>query len=219
MEKLTFNVVSTLILALGAATTTAYAVGSGMYLGGQLGSSNTHNVVRNVQTNSIPATIAVRPKNTGLGERLFLGYQFNEYAGMEAGFTHYAASDYNVPATVSCNNPALRENAFDLVGKGIIPFSTSGFSVFAKAGLAVVSTGMSGSLNTNTTLNACGSSTSNNTVRPTVGIGAGYDLSQNWVADLSWARVLPGGQVKAADLVAVGVSYHFVDKMCGSFLC
>src|SRR4029078_6679873 len=31
----------------------------------------------------------------GLGGRAFAGYNFNEYLGVEAGFTHYAKSKYS----------------------------------------------------------------------------------------------------------------------------
>lgn len=208
-----------LAIVLFCLATQSYAAAEGFYAGVQLGISNTHN---NPQTiyydNGTPATpTPVSPTNTGLGGRFFGGYNFNQYAAYEMGYTHYAPSTYSVPTSVAVNNPAIRTNSFDLEGKGMFTIGAIGLGVFGKAGLALITTGQSGILQNS----AANSSSNGNTtsVRPLIGLGVSYDLSQNWVTDLSWTRVLSGGGIKSADLIAIGFSYHWVDKYCGQFLC
>src|SRR5690348_14145117 len=86
-------------------TTLAHATSTGWYVGAQLGESNTHNKKQTVYTVSgKPPTLIVSPSNTGMGERLFFGYNFNQYAAFETGYTHYAASTYSVPASAGIVN-------------------------------------------------------------------------------------------------------------------
>jgi len=181
-----------------------YAISNGPYFGFQAGSTNTHYTASQTTTAS--------PSNTGIGARLFLGYNFNPYAAIEGGFTHYAASTFNNVSNTA-NKPTIRENAFDFVGKGIYPISTSGFAVFAKAGLSVMRVSYAGSLNTS----GNGSTTTN--ARPIIGVGASYDINQHLVTDLSWTRVLSGGSVQSADFMSLGIAYHITDEQCGQFLC
>jgi hypothetical protein len=224
INKIKFMSISVITLGL---VTTANAVSTGWYAGGQLGATNTHNQTRTVYTTSgTPPTLSVKPSNTGMGERVFGGYNFNPYAAFEFGYTHYGASTYSVPASAGiCNDPAIRTSGFDMEGKGILPAFDSGFALFGKAGFSLMRVSMSGSLSPNNSMvTGCSSSGGNNggttmSARPLVGIGTSYDLSQNWVTELSWTHVLSGGGVKAADFVAIGIAYHWVDKYCGQFLC
>lgn len=211
-------------IALALGFTTAYAaVGEGMYMGLQVGATNTHNKERTIIGNGTPpATAVVKPSNTGVGARIFAGYNINQYAAIEGGFTHYATSTYNTPTSVTCNNPSIQQNAFDLEGKGMM--SVWNFGVFGKAGMSVMRQKFSGSLvnSGSSIVSPCGGgggSSSTTTVRPLVGLGVSYDLTQNWVMDLSWTRVLPGSGVEAADFVGLGIAYHIVDRKCGQFLC
>jgi hypothetical protein len=94
-----------------------------------------------------------------------------------------------------------------------LPISNTGLGVFGKLGLGIAYTSKGGSL-------VPPQSNANNTyARPLIGVGASYDLTQNWVADLSWTRLTKGGAFQNADLIALGVAYHFTDKYCGQFLC
>lgn len=191
-------------------STTAFSTGAGFYMGAQLGMSNTNNQMRTVLTTP---SVTVQPKNTGPGGRIFAGYGINQYAAFEGGFTRYAPSTYNVTASGLSSNPTIRENGVDIVAKGMYPIYS--FAVFGKAGVAFIRQSLAGSLNGNAG-QANGTSTF---VRPTAALGVSYDFSQNWVAELSYSRVFKGGNFENADLVTLGVSYHFVDVYCGQFLC
>jgi opacity protein-like surface antigen len=201
----------------------AYATGEGFYLGAGAGPTKVHAKSQTFTTNNVPPTmITISPSTSGIGERLFLGVQFNTYAAIEAGFAHYGTATYKIPdgENVACNNPSIRQNSFDIEGKGIYPFSNSGFDVYAKAGMAVVYAGSSGSLESNGGTNPCSTGTSSKaSARPLFGIGASYDLTPQWVAALEYTRYNGGGNVNTADFVALQISYHWVDKYCGQFLC
>lgn len=96
------------------------------------------------------------------------------------------------------------------------------FDVYAKGGAAYVYIKNSGAFSQpdyTTIPYSSGSSTTKTKFAPTYGLGVDYLLSQNWLADLSWTRLQVGNTVSSIDLYALGISYHFVDKYCGQFLC
>ncbi len=252
--------VGCLMLSMSAG---AYAAAAGFYVGGQVGRTNTHNLPKSLQAGTfpivapqpvpiVPPTITsttVTPSNTGVGGRLYVGYNLSEYFAMEMGFTHYASSTYTVPSSpqllagnpvgTPTATPGINVNAFDFVAKGMLPIASSGFGVFGKAGVSILKQGMAGTFtsyyNTNigtttvTSPNGLISTTyqgsfvkANTTTaffRPTAAIGAYYDLSQNWQVDFTLSRVFGGGGLQNTDLYSLGFSYHFVDKYCGQFLC
>ncbi len=192
----------------------AYATGEGFYFGTMLGVTNLHG---QQQTGTIPTTpptvVTLKPDSSGVGIRLFLGGNFNKYFGMEGGFTYFSSGKYKT--TVVTNNIRTRAGSVDLLGKGMLPIAESGFGIFGKAGLAYVNTSTTGSIG--------GFSISrqrNSTVRPELAIGASYDITQRWVADLSYTTILYNSTyVKNPSFTALGISYHFVDEYCGQFLC
>ncbi len=208
--------VSALIMA-SSFIIAAHATKPGFYLGAQAGVTNLHNQTQTVQTGlSSPATQSVSPGNTGIGERFYLGVGINKYAAAEFGYTHYAPSSYNVSPSAIVNTPSIRENGIDLVGKAMYPIQN--FVVFAKLGGIMMFKSYSGSLQPISPSEPRLAATNN--FHPLIGVGASYDMTQNWVADISWTRALKGGNgFQNADFMSVGISYHFVDEYCGQFLC
>lgn len=207
---------SALIITSSVFTGT-FAIGPGFYLGAQAGFTNTNNTTQTVQTGlSSPATQSVSPSNTGMGERFFLGVGINKYAAAELGYTHYAPSTYKTSPSAIVNTPAIRENGIDLVGKVMYPIQR--FNVFGKLGAIMMYRSMSGSLQPIPPATSTFKAT--NSFRPLIGLGANYELTQHWVAELGWSRALKGGNgFQNADFTYLGISYHFVDEYCGQFLC
>lgn len=194
----------------------AYAIADGAYLGIQAGLSKAHYKTQIAQFPS--GTVLAQPKNNGFGGRVFGGYQFNPYAGVEAGLMRFSETRFDVPNSVAtCSEPTIRVTSIDIMGKGIWP-AFGDFTVFGKAGVALTFLNKSKTLITGTS-SGCSSKKTSFVAHPIASIGAGYALSQNWEVDLSWTRLFGGGQLSATDLYAVGFSYHFVDKYCGQFLC
>ncbi len=197
--------------------TVAQAIGPGFYLGAQAGVTNLNNTAQAVQTGvASPATQTVTPSNTGIGERFYLGVGINKYAAAELGYTHYAPSTYKTSPSTIVNTPAIRENGIDLVGKAMYPIRS--FAVFAKLGATEISKSYSGSLQPISPTAPRLAAT--NSFHPMIGLGVNYEITQNWVAELSWTRALKGGNgFQNADFTSLGISYHFVDEFCGQFLC
>jgi opacity protein-like surface antigen len=205
-----------------------YAVGSGLYFGTNLGVTNLHNKNQTIQFDDIGDTVSSQADNNGFGIRLFLGYNVNPYAAWELGFSHYGSTTYGgIPTFIAANKPSVHEYGFDTEVKGIMPVSK--FGVYGKLGVAYLRKSDSGSLASCKPTDAnpfpCSltssltTGTQANAFRPLLGIGVSYDLSQNWVADLSGTRVTKGSGIQSADFFALGISYHVVDEYCGQFLC
>jgi hypothetical protein len=206
-----------LLILLGNATTLAHATAPGFYVGAQAGSTNLNNKAQTVQTGlSAPATQLVMPSNTGIGERFFIGTGINPYAAAELGYTYYAPSTYKPSPSNLANTPSIRENGVDLVAKIMYPIQKT--AVFGKVGVIRISKSVSGSLQPLSPTEPRLKTTMS--YHPLIGIGASYDLTPSWVADISWTRALKGGNgFQNADFIGIGISYHFVDRYCGQFLC
>lgn len=225
------------VLAMGIVSS-AYAIGPGGYLGVEAGKTFTNNLPVSLQTTNTPVTPAVplgsetvRPTNSGVGGRIFFGYNVTQYWGFEGGFTHYALTSYTVPARPylaignPVGDPAISTNGFDFDGKAMFSIPYIGIGAFIRAGFAIIKVGKAGTLITTaqtiapyTAQNIVGAR-ANTYLRPTLGIGFTYDFNQNWQMRLGASRVFGGGGMESADLVGLGISYHFVDKYCGQFLC
>lgn len=232
---------------------TAYAVGQGFYFGGMLGQTNLHGQTVNLNvpeqnftcqgvTFSASGEGEIMPQSKGIGSRIFLGGNFNQYAGLEFGFAYYTPISYKttiqnlvindetILTNTNINNNLLTHAySFDIMGKGMLPISNSGFSVFFKGGGAYIKTNTTGNFE-----NTCGIPTSTfnyitekiigerstSTVRPIAALGISYDITQRWVVDLSYTRLFYNSTyVKNPDFIAMGISYHLVDQYCGQFLC
>lgn len=207
------------VLAASTTLTAAYAVNSGMYLGLITGPASNTGGTQNVQLQGSTATVPATPKSKQWGASVLVGYQINHYAGVEGGFHYFSTINYttNPSNAPLCSGATARIRDLYIAGKGILPLGD--FSLFAKGGAAVVYQTLSGSLSENGKNGQCGTTAYSNKVKPVFAVGAGYDLSQSWVADVSWTRVMVGGVPGNADMLGVGISYHFTDRYCGQFLC
>jgi hypothetical protein len=195
------------IIALGMASTT-YAVGPGFYTGIQMGMTNTHNARKSLPA---PTGPLVSPSTTGVGARFFIGDDITRYFGIELGLTRYGTANYKADTG---DTGSTHTNAFDFEGKGMFPFTTSGVSLFGKLGFTYLRASDSGKLV------ARGDSSVNSGLRALVGVGISYDLSQNWVVDLSGTRAISkSSTLPSANFAALGIAYHITDKYCGQFLC
>lgn len=241
------SVIATGLAAWGLSMS-AFATGEGFYMGGLLGLTTVNNQPVSLETGFVPLVncttnngvttcgtgtavfgppLKVSPSNSGYGMRLFGGYNLNNYFAMEFGYAAYGSSTYKigtpVPPLISGNpqnNPGVRTSAIDFVGKGAFSFWV--LNAFLKAGIAVGRQSESGSLVTtysNAKQQYILASSTNTTVRPTAAIGVGWDITPNWVAELTYSRIFGGSGFQTADMYGVGVSYHFVDIYCGQFLC
>lgn len=204
-----------ILAAISSVACNAYAVRPGFYMGLQGGpATNDATSVQSKTLNPPPVMVTANPTSNQFGTHGYLGYKMNDYVGSEFGFTYFSTIAYNT-SQQTCSSTNARVRDFDAMGRLSYPFN--GFEPFVKAGAAAVFTMTSGGLNSGP--NDCGKTQYNNNVRPIASLGVGYDLNQNWVMDASATRLWAPGSISSMTYFALGISYHFVDKYCGQFLC
>ncbi len=195
----------------------AHAVARGFYLGMNFGPATNGGKTQNINATSPPVhglVVPANPRSQQFGVGLFLGNQINPYVGFEGGTTLFTNIGYKATRSYRNTNPSAtaRVRVLHLGVKGILPFKET-FDVFAKGGIGIVYETTSGALNQS------GKSTYKTSFRPAVSFGGSYYFDQSWVGDVSLNYLQVGSFVKNVTYLAVGFSYHFVDRYCGQFLC
>ena len=195
-----------------------FATGSGFFWGLSLGPANNNGSNQQAQLANSNNTTTVSPKAQQFGYRLFLGYMPSQYAGFELGATFFSSIKY-VPHQnqTLCGSAEARLRDFELLVKGDYPFHQS-FSLSGKAGAAFTYQTEGGALDPSST-GTCGHSTYLSKAVPAFALGLSYDLTQNWVTELGIHDVEAGGKIGRMTMYAISLSYHFVDRYCGQFLC
>ena len=140
-----------------------------------------------------------------------MGYKISNYGGVEGGLSYFSTIRYDTNGVATLYQPSARVRDFDLLGAGYIPLR-GGFELFGKGGVAITYETTSSAFNN-------GNSNYQTKFRPTISLGISYDITPSWVADLSVNRLMVGGIIKNVDMLAFGISYHFVDRYCCQFLC
>lgn len=201
----------------GSLASTAYAVAPGFYMGLMLGPATNTSGTQEAVIEDSTATTPVTPRSNQFGTRVFMGYKINTYAGVEGGVSLFSKINYNTKNVPTCTTPSVRVRDLDVAGKGTLPWGD--FDVFVKAGVAYAYITESGAFFLPKPGETCGQNHYISGFKPTVSAGASYTLSQSWVTDISWNRIMVGGIPKNIDFYGIGISYHFVDRYCGQFLC
>lgn len=205
------------ILSLSTLTSLSFAATTGAYVGGGLGGSR-------LETSNnflFPKGSSDQSRQIGgLGGRVFGGYNFNQYVGVEAGLAHYAQSKYDSRVTGFSDQVKYNMNAFDVVGKGYLPLGESGFNLYGFGGAALVNSKFENNvqfIGANHNVKK-----TQNKVRPIVGIGASYDIPQtNLTTNLEYSHIQGTGNTKItnglvnssaipnADMVTLNLAYNF----------
>jgi len=224
--KMTAIVLS--VLSFPALTGLAHAANPGAYAGLGLGASILETPKQQLfQQNNNPHSAASYSRG-GLGGRVFGGYNYNQYLGVEAGYSRYANSKYKGISASKLPNGSTKNSsinysmsAFDLVGKGYLPIGESNFNVYGLAGAAYVKSTTQYkngkvALDSKVTAPADGSKT-NSKVRPIIGAGASYNIPQtSVVTNVEYSHIQGSGNVRtspsaipSADLLTLNVAYNF----------
>lgn len=175
--------------------------------------------------NSDMGTFATSTSNDrgGVGGRVFGGYNFNQYFGLEAAYATYASSkdklSINIPGLMTGSGSIKwTESALSLVGKVYLPIQNSQFNLYALGGAAEVFSSVKGSANIQSIYGSFSSSDTTKTraLRPTYGLGASYDINQQLATQLEVSRIQGRGNLKTddhaianADLVTLNLAYKF----------
>lgn len=209
MKKVTLAVAA---LALSASIS-AVAANTGAYVGLGLGGSRLD--TPNLNPN-FPNSRYTQDRG-GLGERIFAGYNFNQYVGAEMGLANYAQSKYklSVPGVGSAQ-AKYNMQALELVAKGYMPVPNSGFNFYALGGLALVNSKVQLNERSDVVGNLGTENTTTRKVRPVVGVGTSYDINQQVTTSLEYSHIQGTGNLKDsnkaipnADMLSLNVSYNF----------
>lgn len=183
----------------------ANATTPGFYATGQLGYAYTHlkDKLNPLSNNK------VKIDNGALAGRLGVGYQLNQNLAVELGYLQLA--NQNVKGLVGVNSVKVKQHAFDVAAKGILPINDK-FNAYAKLGVAYLTTTAKG---TSTPVflykTASGTSDTHHNWAPEVGLGVSYNFTPNVFVDTSWTHIHPTGKNKPGniDFAAVGIGYSF----------
>ncbi len=198
IKKITITIMGVATLGM---TTLAMGVASlpvGWYLEGNLGVSKISDVSYAPNTSI---------SSTGLGWNINGGYKFMPYFAAEIGYTSYANGTINFNGSKVGKDQA---QAYDIVGKAILPIQDTGGEVFAKLGAARSKSHVTV---TNASLLAGSGETLNtgqhNSTNFYFGIGGDYSFMPNSAVNLQWNRVAGGSSTGNLDLLSLGLSYLF----------
>ena len=188
-----------LVAGLFIVATSAHAA-EGIYAGGSLGRASTDYTASN--QNLSPGSTK---DDSGLGWSGLLGYQMNRNFALQADFIQYNDSKIKDVKGINGADVKYEQAAGDVVGKLIFPFG-NGFNIFATGGVAYVKLDEK----PNSTAKAIGiNSDDKDGVRPTYGLGVGYDFYSGWSAIASWSQIPSGGSIEQSNYFGLGLNFHF----------
>jgi OOP family OmpA-OmpF porin len=156
-------------------------------------------------------TIGVDADSGTFAWRPFIGYDFNEYFALEAGYTHLHRSDFNVFLNgVSVYAEDVHGYAVDVNAKLKIPLD-NGFGIFTKVGVVYLHASDAPSVSANPLgINEDDRSQ----VNVMFGAGVSYCFTPNFIVDASWTHYRGDSEVSNdfipdVDFFALGFSYKF----------
>jgi opacity protein-like surface antigen len=156
----------------------------------------------NMQVMNIPVNLVA---NNDPGGRIYAGYNFNDHFALEERYTRFAIGNIHQMTDIQYNSYTHipKNNAYEMIARQSVPL-THGLSLLIKEGEALISTDMCAA--ENQTLVSNGASDHHDMIRPILGLGAGYSISQNMTADLYYSYLLETPAIHA-QMVSAGLTY------------
>ena len=143
--------------------------------------------------------------------RLQGGYRFNPYLAVEAGYIDFGKAKYQASYTGGSAQGTLKAGGFDVVALASLPLNDS-FSIFGKAGL-VAARVKSNLIAVGGAAGASGRA-SDNSIRPLLGVGALYKLTDHVDLRADYDHVSGLGSSSKtgkmdSNMVSLGAAYNF----------
>lgn len=210
-----------IVLALLGASGVAYAQQPGFYLGASVGQTNistddlVSDTVNELRAAGVP-NVSSDDSNRDVGWKIFAGYQFNPYLGIEGGYVDFGKYDPQITASDGITNFKIKGEIdsqamfFDVVGH--LPVNES-FSAFGKVGLAFTRTDASISASL-TNFFSASAKTDENEVVPKVGVGVRYNITKQIGVRAEYEYYYNVGEEDTTGetsirMGSVGMTYHF----------
>lgn len=150
-------------------------------------------------------------QDVSLAGRIFGGYNFNQYLGLEAGYNAFGTSKVTIKSPGLSNaSEKYKLSSFDLRGKAYLPLMDNNANVYAIAGLAYAKQDVD--------INDFDgkASKSTNRYRPVYGVGANYNVTPQITAAVEATRQKGVGNMSTSikampnvDTVMFTVAYNF----------
>lgn len=199
-------------LALFALTSTAFA--DGFYGVGEVTHSSVsldRNHFDTALTTNTAAALSSSDSGSGNQWRLQGGYRFNPYLAVEAGYIDFGKAKYQASYTGGSAQGSLKAGGFDVVALASLPVNDS-FSIFGKAGM--VAAKVKSNLAVVGGAAAASGSASDNSIRPLLGVGARYKLTDNVDLRADYDHVSGLGSSSKtgkmdSNMVSLGAVYNF----------
>lgn len=147
----------------------------------------------------------------GVAGRPYVGYQFNQYLGVETGYTFFSDNTYHIDAWGMTFDKKISTEQWDVLLKAGMPFGNSGFRGDVKVGAADVMPDVRWSGDTGSWNDTWRHNKNDDRWDVAAGAGVSYFLNKNVAVDLSYLHAFGsnGNCSPDTDFVAVGVSYYF----------
>lgn len=191
----------------------ATASAEGFYVLGEVTHSS-NKLKRNTFDNALTSNGATGLSSSDKGGsnqwRLQGGYRFSPNLAVEGGFIDFGKAKYTATYSGGSAQGKVKASGVDVAAVLSLPV-TDDFSVFGKAG--VVAARVKTSLSADAPANAASGSSSSTVVRPLLGLGASYKLTQN--VDLRADIDHVSGLGKSAtgkmsdNMFSMGLGYNF----------
>lgn len=210
-----------LLVALAAAGALSLSVPTfahaGVYVGGQLGWGQTDYGLNFDNFEFVDDVFNGNIRDeSGVAGRIYLGYQFNSYVGLEIGAALFSDSEFYITNNTTLEGRVdINTSQYDLLLKVGAPFGCSGFRGDIKLGIADVVTGVDhGGWDRWDT-------DDNNEINFALGASLSYNINRCVAVDVSWLHTFGNNGNSNnfdtnrdfspdTDLVTLGVSYTFM---------
>lgn len=189
------------------AASQAFAVSSGFYLGLMAGAGTNSGTTQTVQG------YVLTPSKGQAMVRIFTGYVIKPYIGLDTGPAYFSTVNYNTKNTLIHGKVQTSFLTWDASIMPMLPFYS--FMLYGKVGVAAIYQNFSKGFYFPEPTKSKNSLYAS----PYLAVGAGYNLNDNWLLDISANRLTTVRKLSSVTYYALGISYHFVDKYCGQFLC
>jgi len=155
--------------------------------------------------------LSSRDDHNGTQWRLQGGYRFNPYLAIEAGYIDFGTAKYKANYAGGSAHGSLKAGGVDVVGLASLPLNDN-FSVFGKAGLVYAN--VKSSLTASDPAALASDNNSTRVVRPLLGVGANYKITQNVDLRADFDHVSGLGKSSTTgkmndNMFSLGLAYNF----------
>jgi OOP family OmpA-OmpF porin len=221
MATTTMTKISAVIASsLACVTLAANAATPGAYVGVGLGYSKINAPSKSMfQSSNSSMSVKTQNQNSNIGGKLFAGYNFNQYFGLEAGYSMFASTTNKATVNNTTASAKYSMNAASLVGKAYLPVQQQ-FNLYALGGAAEVYSTVNYSNNTNDVVTVTNGLTSGSkttrALRPVYGVGASYDVNSHVTTGLEFSHIQGKGNtntsnkaIPSSNMLTLTAAYNF----------